>query len=162
MTAHAFIGIDPGLSGAIAVIDMRASHINVVDMPLHTITRNGKAKRQLDLYQLGNWFDLHRNTIKLATIEAVHSMPAQGITSAFTFGFAAGALQGLVAGNAIPMHLVAPLTWKRAFKLTSDKDASRRAASQLFPAFSHLWARAKDDGRAEAVLLAYYGSKLQY
>jgi crossover junction endodeoxyribonuclease RuvC len=85
-------------------------------------------------------------------------MPAQGVTSAFNFGFAAGALQGLVAGNAIPMHLVAPLTWKRHYKLSADKDASRRRASQLFPAHSHLWARAKDDGRAEAVLLAYYGS----
>jgi hypothetical protein len=41
-----------------------------------------------------------------------------------------------------------------------NKDASRQKASMLFPKFAHLWARKKDDGRAEAVLLAHYGSKL--
>jgi crossover junction endodeoxyribonuclease RuvC len=43
----------------------------------------------------------------------------------------------------------------------ADKTASRRLACQKWPAFSHLWARVKDDGRAEAALLAYFGSKEQ-
>jgi hypothetical protein len=44
--------------------------------------------------------------------------------------------------------------------LTSDKDNSRVKAMELFPALTDDLARVKDDGRAEAVLLAEYGRRL--
>jgi crossover junction endodeoxyribonuclease RuvC len=88
-------------------------------------------------------------------------MPAQGITSAFNFGFTTGVLHGALAGNQIPMVLVPPSVWKRAYGLIGqDKDASRLAASRLAPAFAQHWPLKKHDGRAEAFLLAHYGSQL--
>lgn len=154
------IGVDPGLSGAVALYDPDGPELHVIDMPTHAITVGRSKRRQLDLYQLGQWFDLHGPSVKRAIIEEVSAMPKQGVSSTFAFGFAAGAVQGIVAAQFIPMQLVRPHQWKRALGLTSDKDASRRLASRMLPRFSSLWARVKDDGRAEATLLAIYGSKM--
>lgn len=159
------LGIDPGLSGALALYtpatDASPVGIEVIDMPTHEITVNKRKKKAIDLYALATWLDVRRADIRFAVIEDVHSMPAQGVTSSFNFGFAAGSVQGAVAANLIPMRLVRPSTWKANMGLTADKDSSRRLASQKFPAFAALWARKMDDGRAEAVLLAVFGLTLQ-
>ena len=63
----------------------------------------------------------------------------------------------VVAANFIPLTMVAPLKWKRALGVPADKDGARARASQLLPAHAGLWCRVKDDGRAEAALIAYYG-----
>ena len=148
-------GIDPGLSGAIALLG-GAAEVEIADMPTLEI----KGKRIIDLYALAQLFDLAGKDTRLAVIEDPHAMPGQGVSSMFKFGFACGAVQAMVASAFIPMKLVAPGAWKKAMGLGSDKDASRRLASQLMPRHAHLWARKKDDGRAEALLLAIYGSKL--
>lgn len=155
MTTY-FLGIDPGLSGAMALYDPKAVQVVIGDVP--TLEINGK--RVVDLATLAQYFDMNSGHVKHATIEAVGAMPGQGVSSMFKFGFVAGALQAMVAAHFIPVHLVQPAKWKKALGLTGDKDASRRLASQHFPQFAHLWARVKDDGRAESVLLALYGSKL--
>ncbi len=153
---RAIVGIDPGASGALAALCGDA--LEVWDMPTHDI----KGKKRLDLHRLN---DMVRGIAglyepRLAVIEDVHSMPKQGVASSFAFGFAAAAAQAFVVAYAMPMRLVPPSGWKRLMGLSADKDESRRKASQLFPRFASLWSRSKDDGRAEAVLLAYYGSRL--
>lgn len=163
MKPVAYIGADPGLSGAIALYvpstNGGAPAIEVYDAPVHEID----GKRQLDLWRLAgmvaSWakgFD-----VKITMVERVHAMPGQGVTSMFNFGFAAGALQQSIVSAGLPMTLISPATWKAILGLRGgNKDMSRQLASRLFPTHAHLWARKKDDGRAEAVLLAYYGSKL--
>ena len=92
-------------------------------------------------------------------IEDVHSMPRQGVASAFKFGRAFGTVIGVVGGAGIPINYVTPGKWKRALGLSSDKTACRRRAQELWPQQAHLFARVKDDGRAEAALIALYGSR---
>jgi crossover junction endodeoxyribonuclease RuvC len=152
------VGIDPGLSGAVALVSPERA-VEVMDMPTHEITVNKKTKRTLDLYKLASFFDINRTRISHATIEEPHAMPEQGVTSMFNFGFVCGVAQMAVAAAGIPMTLVRPAAWKGAMGITGGKDASRRRASQILPEWNHLWARAKDDGRAEAVLLAIYGAR---
>lgn len=147
-------GIDPGLHGAIALVDPLLGTIEVEDIPTHEIKIGKSVKHRLDYHQLTQWLDLRAATISVAIIENVHSMPEQGVASAFSFGEVFGAIKMAVAAASIPVQFVEPATWKRDLRLSSDKDASRRLASQTFPKFAHLWARAKDDGRAEAVLIA--------
>jgi crossover junction endodeoxyribonuclease RuvC len=161
MTSRLYIaGIDPGLSGAVALYQPGANTApTILDMPTYEITTNGKKRRQLNIYELARWLDLNAPTIKEAVIEDPRSMPTDGGVQAFKFGFNCGAVQGVVAANFIPTKLVAPNAWKRAMGLTSDKDASRRLASQMLPQHAGLWARVKDDGRAEALLLAIWGAK---
>lgn len=162
-------GVDPGLSGAICLLAEGGSvtfvknneptlgPIIFFDMPIHEITVNGKKKRRLDLYALGKFFDEHSKNISRAIVEDVTASPQMGVTSSFSFGFSAGAIQGIIAANFISMARVSPRTWKKAMGLTADKDACRRQASEMYPGFCHLWGRAKDDGRAESLLLAHYG-----
>lgn len=151
------LGIDPGLSGALALYG--DAGLILVDVPTHEIKVARTKKRTPDLYALARWFDLYGKDIRLAIVENVGAMPDQGVSSSFNFGFVAGVLQAMVASALIPMRLVRPNVWKRQMGVVADKDSSRRMASQIFPAYSHMWARVKDDGRAEAALLAYYGAK---
>lgn len=160
--AQYFLGVDPGLSGALAFYDPNTNDLIIHDMPTHQITRNGKIKRQLDLYQLGILIDSMANVTHSAIVEQVGALPGQGVTSMFSFGFSAGAAQAAIAAHLIPMTLVTPANWKRVMGLkTASKDASRLRASQLLPKHAHQWSRIKDDGRAEASLLAIYGAKLK-
>lgn len=154
-------GVDPGLTGAIALYDPATSDVQIFDMPTHRITVNGSKKNLLDLYALARWIDLHGHSIKAAWIEEPHAMPGQGVSSSFSFGKSCGIAEMTIASALIPMRLVRPAAWKKAMGLTSDKDASRRRATMLFPQHGALFARAKDDGRAEALLIAVYGSGIK-
>lgn len=160
------LGADPGAGGALALyrpdVPTGAPSILVVDMPTHEI----RGKRRIDLYalatQIREWDALLG--ITHAVVEQVGAMPGQSPNGMFAFGFSAGALQMAVASAGIPMTLVVPQVWKKVYGIPGgreNKDMARQKASQIFPAYADRWARKKDDGRAEAVLLAHYGSKLQ-
>lgn len=152
------LGIDPGLGGALAFFWPHTDDCEIVDTPTHVITVGGSKKRVLDLQQYALLIRHRAEHIRLAVIEDVHAMPKQGVTSSFTFGFLAGAAQAICAAYSLPIHLVKPSAWKREMGLTSDKDMSRRKASQMFPQHAGLWPNKGHDGRAEALLLAWYGN----
>lgn len=153
------LGVDPGLSGAMAMLN--AGAVDVFDIPTTTRTVNKKEKRQIDPYQLSAWLEIQRPLIKFAVVEQVGTMPGQGVTSAFNFGFTTGCIHGIIAACGIEIRTVAPQVWKRKYGLLGqNKDASRGEASRRFPQFTHLWQLKKHDGRAEAALLALYGSEM--
>ena len=150
------LGIDCGLSGALCLYSSGEPLI-IFDMPTHEITKNGKKKKQIDTYALGKFIDTHGLNVEKSIIEMPSAMPGQGVTSSWNFGLNVGIMLGVIAANFIPMQLVAPATWKKAMKLSKDKDASRLRASQMAPHEAHNWTRVKDDGRAESFLLAVWG-----
>jgi crossover junction endodeoxyribonuclease RuvC len=154
------IGIDPGLSGAIAFIERVDGELwlKVFDVPVHLLKRGESKKKELDIQALSEMF---RGYKAHAFIEQVGAMPGQGVSSMFAFGKVYGAIIACVACHCIPYTLVTPVKWKKATGVPvgegSSKDGSRARASQLMPQHASLWARVKDDGRAEAALIAYYG-----
>jgi len=153
------LGVDPGLSGRMAML--KAGAVDVLDIPTTTRTLNQKEKRQIDPYQLSAWLEIQRPLIKFAVVEQVGTMPGQGVTSAFNFGFTTGCIHGIIAACGIEIRTVPPQVWKRKYGLLGqNKDASRGEASRRFPQFTHLWQLKKHDGRAEAALLALYGSEM--
>jgi crossover junction endodeoxyribonuclease RuvC len=144
------IGIDPGMTGAIAVLEGNILHA-CHDMPT-VKARNGK--NQVNIPELASILRQYRG--ETVFLEAVHAMPGQGVTSCFNFGMGFGAIQGIVQTLGIPMHLVTPQKWKKAAGLIgSDKDYARTKALQLYPDAD--LARKKDIGRADAILIARYG-----
>lgn len=145
------MGVDPGISGAIAFFfpDQRAG-ISAYDVP--TI---GKEIDSAALYDI-----IQKYKPDLAVVELVHSMPKQGVSSSFNFGCSYGVAKGVIGACKIPTIYVAPTKWKRFFGLSSDKEQSRALAINTWP-FSDHFRRKKDDGRAEAALLALYGAKTQ-
>lgn len=162
-------GIDPGLDGAIALLDADNRVAQLIDMPTLNVkvmaTIRGKrrevTRRRHDIYKLARWFDLYGADISDAFVEDPQSMPDDGGIQAFRFGFGCGVVQMAVASQFIKPHLVKPGVWKRRMGLTADKDGSRRLASQRFPLDGGLWPLKKHDGRAEAALLALYGKGLR-
>jgi crossover junction endodeoxyribonuclease RuvC len=148
------MSIDPGLSGALAVFDGH-DLIAVVDMPTHELDRNGKAKRQIAAADLAGIFCQHdpRHII----VEKVSAMPGQGVTSMFSFGRSLGIIEGIIAAYNIPVTYVTPGVWTKGIGRGAGKDASRARACELYPSHQKSFARVKDDGRADAVLIgAWY------
>lgn len=145
------IGIDPGCSGAIVILD----HDIPVDgmlMPVikvGTNTRvNGAAVQSL----------LTKYPGTPVFLELVSAMPGQGGASMFTFGHAAGLVQGVVVGAGNPLTLVTPQKWKKAAGLLgTEKDAARSKAILLWPHWRDLDAKIKGQALADAALIARFG-----
>jgi hypothetical protein len=138
-----FIGIDMGKLGAIAVLDSADMSITVTDMPA-TI----EEKRAI-LSDIGS--------VTCAWVEKPFFPRMIGIKNAVTIAQAFGEMKACLFYAGIQTNEIPPAVWKKHFSLSGDKDASRAYASSVFPDEAHLWARKKDDGRAEAALIAYYG-----
>lgn len=151
MTATAILGIDPGLSGALALLDVDGS-LEVVDMPTLQLK-----KRVIDEYALARIIDDWAGRVREVWLEQVATRPGEGAVGAFTFGRGYGLLRGICAANFLTIIDVTPQTWKRALRVPAEKDGARAAASRVFPRHAGMWARVKDDGRAEAALIARHG-----
>jgi crossover junction endodeoxyribonuclease RuvC len=99
-----------------------------------------------------------------AYLEQVGAMPGggerkSGASSMFTFGHAAGVVEGILQGMAIPYTLVTPQAWKkRAGLVGTDKDAARSRAIQLYPDLRILDLKGKGQAVADAILIARYGA----
>lgn len=146
------MGIDPGLGGAIALWDNDIDALRVWDMPVHVIRVGQSEKRVLNEAQLA---DIIREAgPDRAVCEWVHAMPGQGVTSVFSFGAAFGIARGVLAGLRVPVTYVTPQSWQKAMRVPAGKDGSRQRATQMFPAYAHLFLRKKDDGRSDAALIA--------
>ncbi len=147
------LGIDPGLTGALALLSNGG--IEVFDVPTMKARVRG---REVNWPEVARWVDAAGH-IDHAVIEAVAAMPKQGVASMFKFGFTAGGLRGIVAAHFIPVTMVSPQRWKREMGVPKEKDAARARASELFPSHCDLFVRVKDHGRAEAALIALWGRR---
>jgi Holliday junction resolvasome RuvABC endonuclease subunit len=151
------LGVDPGVSGAIAIFDTTQERLAVFDMPSVSFTKNQRKRRVISEIDLVYVIDLWAPDV--AYLEAVHAMPKQGVTSVFTFGMAFGVVRGILAALAVPTHLITPNEWKRALRLGADKQEARLLASRLFPQSAEYFSRVCDADRAEAALLALFGAR---
>jgi len=148
-------GIDPGYTGAIALYWPGSNTIEVHDMP---VMKNPKGKTIINPHGV---LDILANEggKSLAVIEQVGAMPGQGVSSMFRFGQGLGVVEACAAASKLPLQYVTPAKWKKHFGLTRDKGVSRGLAMQRFPDYASEFSRAKDDGRAEALLLAVYAAE---
>ena len=150
------IGIDPWLSGAIAILK-NDKVIKLIEMPV--MAEGKKNKRQLNNAQLANILrEIIENHQEISVVvEQVNAMPGQGVTSMFNFGQSFGILKGVCSAMNLSMHFVRPVKWKKYFNLiNSSKDASRTKAIEIFPYFSVNLSKKKDANKADAILIASY------
>jgi crossover junction endodeoxyribonuclease RuvC len=147
-------GIDPGLTGALAIIH-KDRVVFVDDLPVHQIRTGKRTRAELDLGGMREL--LTSNTYDHVFIEQVAARPGQGVTSMFRFGLAAGQVIGLVAGLRVPYSLVLPQRWQRVAGCGPAPDEARRRAGQLYPDAVPYLARKRDAGRADAILIARAG-----
>lgn len=154
----AYIGIDPGTEGAIAVIwpdgrreihDIDHSFVDGIGTLIGIASRARQG-----------------NIALAAVLEHVTAMPKQGVVSSFKFGASWGHLRGALIALGIPILTEPrPPQWKAKVMAgrhtgkdkKDQKTAARDVARELYPDCSDLLKRAKDSDRAEALLLAHYG-----
>jgi len=150
------IGVDPGAHGAMALYSP-GSRPSIIDMPA---TMDGRSMCDT-LAELLAYAPAHSHIE--AVVEKVTSRPRQA--GAFNFGYYTGLVHGALASQSIPVATITPQEWKRAFGLefrpheesgAENKSRSRALATQLFPDLRAAFRRVKDDGRAEALLIAIY------
>lgn len=142
------IGIDPGKSGAISVLDTYG-HITVSPFD---------EKRYIEI--VGHLCSGIPETI--AVVEDVHAMPKQGVTSMFNFGYNKGWIVGLLKAYGCQVCLVSPQKWKKYFGLDGDKSKSIALAHELFPSVNLLatpMCRKEHDGIAESLLMMEFGRR---
>lgn len=145
------IGIDPGKSGALAVI--------------YTDENNQPFRIKVVPFDEANYRDILATCVDsrvVCCLEKVGAMPGQGVVSMFSFGRNLGFIEGLLQANKVPYQLVPPQTWKKEFCLTSDKQSSIDVCKKLFPHTSLLASprsRKDNDGMAEALLMAEYARR---
>lgn len=150
------IGIDPGLTGAIAALDFRGSLLSVCDMPTMQVgAGSAKVKRCVNGAALSNILrEMSKGNADdvLVVVERVSAMPGQGVAGVFSLGETAGCIRGVLTARGYSTEYVSPRTWKRHFGMTADKEQARAKAIMLYP--SAPLSRVKDHNRAEAILLA--------
>lgn len=143
------LGCDPGLSGALAILDPNKGQIRaLLDMP--KLKRGDRS--DLDLVALAAFIGNNYQSIQYAVVEDVAAAPKQGVTSMFTFGKVTGIVVGMIAAHYIPIFYVKPSVWKFQLGLSKDKKRSIVMARKLWPDTTF-----RNDGQAEAALLAHFG-----
>jgi crossover junction endodeoxyribonuclease RuvC len=149
-------GIDPGLTGAIAVLDFENFVLHIWDTPTVTVKVGDKERKRCDPDATVE--AVRHFPIDYALIENVQSTPNDGHVGAFTFGKVTGIVIGVFAGLDIPLGSTNPAKWKMAMQVPADKKAAKYRASQLFPNCVAAWSREMDHGRAEAAIIALYAA----
>lgn len=161
------MGIDPGTYGGIALYCRENNKLTAMATPLcvnkyqENILNTPEACKFIEnsLY----WFKAGKFVDKVC-FEKVGAMPKQGVTSMFNFGRIVGSMATLASfycANMQDIEYLPSTVWKKYFKLSKDKDESIRLATKIFGqgAKDLFWPRKKDDGVAEAALLALYGAE---
>ena len=154
------IGIDPGLSGGIAILKNNKIE-DMFDMPV--MPEGKKNKRQLNSAQLVNLLKNSIDEETIVVVEQVNAMPGQGVTSMFNFGQTFGAIKGICAALGLPIFFVRPAKWKKHFELiNSSKDASRTKAIEMYPSISDQLSKKKDVNKSDAILIARFYSETRF
>jgi crossover junction endodeoxyribonuclease RuvC len=146
------LGIDIGASGAIALLTPDGELVDVFDMP---VPNGPSGRRAVNAPLLA--------AIIFTFVEFVGARPGEGAVGAFAFGRSRGVVEGVLGSGGVPATTIAPAAWKRAVGLPAGregaKDAARSEAIRRWPAKAAFFARVRDDGRAEAALIALAGLK---
>jgi len=145
-----YIGIDPGATGAMAILVERG----VEDVVL--IYDYGDPRIVIQVKNLNPRY-VH------AVIEKVGAMPKQGVSSTFKFGVNYGWWQGVLDAYGIPYDFVTPAKWRKvmfdSMPKGDPKAMSLDRARRLFPKMADQLSRKKDHNRAEALLLSLYAKQ---
>jgi crossover junction endodeoxyribonuclease RuvC len=154
------LGIDLGVSGALASLAETGELVEVFDMP--TLNDGPKNRRALNAALLAQMIAESRATE--AFVEAIGPRPREGVVQSFSFGRCKGILEGACAALDVSITWLTPSQSKRLIGIPPGKakDMARSEAIRRWPRKAALFARVKDDGRAEACLIALAGIKREH
>ena len=158
------IGIDPGVTGAIAWFSGEGALIEIEDLPTAAVKVGQSTLNRIVPASLAELLRRPGRIPAAAYVEHVQPMPKNGSIAGFQLGQASGQIEGVLSALGVTIHLIPPQSWKRHYgapgRGLSDaqrKEWARQRALQLWPGLAASLARKKDHGRAEAALIGAYG-----
>jgi len=161
------IGIDPGLNGALAVLDLHqgGAILHLIDVtPTPTLTVSIRKRTRRDYDVPGMWrlvcAAMSPSAVQVALVALEHQgpRPKEGVVSSFRTGLGFGLWRGLISAAQLPLGIVAPISWRREYGLVgAGKQASIRRALDAFPEYPP--ALARHDGAADAILIAGWAAR---
>ena len=162
-----YIGVDPGITGALAVFNDERRFVDFFDCPSYEEKTKTGIRRRMNVpacHKLireikGQWIE--RLDESLLTIEKVHAMVKNGSVPSFGLGYNYGVWVGLIESSGIPYRFVSPQAWKKLMMPgeAKDKDSSRIVACRTFPCAAKDMNLKKHHGRADALLIGEYGRR---
>lgn len=151
---------DPGLTGAFCLYDTKRGSMDLYEMPTFTKMVNSRSRTVLD--EQGVCDRITGFQVFGAThfvIEEVGGLPRQSAPAAFNFGV--GYATCITAARVLGLCIerVRPQVWKQKLRVPADKKAARARASEMLPFEKHNWPLVKDDGKAEAAMMALWAQQ---
>lgn len=139
------IGVDPGISGALAVVDSDGMLVHHMMFP-------------------GTWSPVYDYLIKLsmkytiiAGVEKVAAVPGNGVKSLFSFGGNVGGWKAVLELSRTPHIEVAPAAWQPKILGSFPKGESKKAAlNYVAKRYPDLKLLKEEQGVADAICIALY------
>lgn len=103
--ARSYLGCDPGVKGALVLLDAAGGYID------------GLSRHEGSETVICQWLRERRGVIAFAAIEKVGAMKMDGRASMFTFGEQAGGLRFALVALEIPFTLVSPQSWQASGRI---------------------------------------------
>lgn len=145
------IGIDPGLDGAVAALDVGGEFAHL---------------EPLAGFKPDTILHLCRGFSALVVIEKAQAMPKQGVSSMFTYGTGYGRLIGWCEAHNLPHMLVTPHQWTKAMHTGAcGADAKARSldtVTRLYPTVelcARFGKKKPHRGVIDAMLIATWGMR---
>lgn len=156
------IGIDPGLTGAIAMLDHHGVPRALRDIPTMPIAEAGPkstVKTEIDVRAL---YLLLRELVPaderaICVLEHASSVGAElGEMAKLSLAATKASIITVLRLQGHDVRRVAPAAWKRHFRIGKEKNAALDLARSMYGQLPEL-KRVKDHNRAEALLIARFG-----
>ena len=160
MARSRIIGIDPGITGAVVLLDGDGAMTQCIRTPVYT--DDGKKHYDIPGMREVLMRASHEKGEPLAGIEKVGTLPRDGRVGAFNFGVGYGLWLGILSALFIPYMEITPQLWQSRMlsglpRGPKVKASAVRAAKSLFP---HIPIEFKVDwGMADAALIAEYARR---
>tara|TARA_Y100000310_G_scaffold311548_1_gene357912 strand:- start:6085 stop:6711 length:627 start_codon:yes stop_codon:yes gene_type:complete len=108
-----FIGLDPGVSGGLSIID--GDNVSVFPIPVKEVVVNKKKKKKYSLTDISDILRPYGKKKVLFAQERVSVRPNEGGVSAFGFGFSAGSTLGIATALKFDIIEITPRKWKKHY-----------------------------------------------
>eukprot|EP00243_Klebsormidium_subtile_P008267 TRINITY_DN3874_c0_g1_i1.p1 TRINITY_DN3874_c0_g1~~TRINITY_DN3874_c0_g1_i1.p1 ORF type:complete len:395 (-),score=38.69 TRINITY_DN3874_c0_g1_i1:107-1291(-) len=164
--ASMVLGVDPDISGALAVLrgSLEETSAQVLDVPFVRVKIGATMRRRHDPGAMAAMIrELQPPPETVVYIEQPRPFPLDGKQGWYSAGYGFGVWMGVLHALQLQVVPVHPANWKRALGLAGrgvTKDDSRELAVRTFPSLLKELRRKKDHGRAEALLIAQHGRML--
>ncbi len=153
-----YIGIDPGLTGAVASVTNEGRFVEVHDAPVITF-KGARAKRTEydDNEMAGILRAMVARGVSCVAIESQRAMPGQGVSSMLKLGLGYGLWRGVIAALRLPCVIVQPRQWVKDMSAGKEKPQRVLIAKRLFPGVQEI--TKTKHGRADALLIAEWARR---